>query len=143
MTTELTITCPMHFTSGPKGQREMRSGRTPPPPPMPVGRVPHVAKLMALAVRLDRLLINGDVKDMAELGRIGHVSRARVSQILNLRFLAPDIQEAILFLPPTLAGRDAIKEWQLRPIAGEINWKRQRRMWDELNLRFVGEGAST
>ena len=71
---------------------------------------------MALALRLDQLIRDGVVNDQAELARLGHVSRARLTQIMNLLSLAPDIQELILFLPATERGRDAITEKQLRPI---------------------------
>jgi hypothetical protein len=87
---------------------------------------------MALAIRLDNLLRAGDVADYAELARIGHVSRARITQIMNLLMLTPNIQEAILFLPPVEQGRDPLKEWQVRPIAAEMNWGKQRRMWAKL-----------
>ena len=45
---------------------------------------------------------------------------------MALRFLAPEIQEAILFLPRTLKGRDPIRERMIRPIAYEPDWGRQR-----------------
>ena len=96
---------------------------------MPLGRVPRIARLMALAIRFDDLLRRGEVADYAELARLGHVTRARVTQIMNLLDLAPDIQEAILFLPPTHAGYDPIKEWQIRPIAATSDWTRQRKLW--------------
>jgi hypothetical protein len=57
------------------------------------GRVPRLARLMALALRLEGLLHCGVVPHQAELARLGQVSRARISQILNLLHLAPDIQE--------------------------------------------------
>jgi hypothetical protein len=38
---------------------------------------------------------------MADLARLGHVSRARITQIMNLRLLAPDLQEDLLFMPRT------------------------------------------
>ena len=80
-----------------------------PPPPVPLGRVPRVARLLALALRLEQLVQAGVIANYAELARLGHVSRARVTQILNLRLLAPDLQEAVLFLPPTLrGGRDLL-----------------------------------
>jgi hypothetical protein len=66
---------------------------------------------------------------MADIARLGHVTRARATQIMNLLNLAPDIQEQILFLEPTVKGRDTIKEWQVRPIAASLEWSRQRRMW--------------
>ncbi len=59
-------------------------------------------------------------------------SRARLTQIMNLLWLAPDIQEEILFLPPTARGRDAITEKQLRPIAAIPNWRKQRQIWRDL-----------
>ena len=67
--------------------------------------------------------------ERAEQPRLGHGTRARLTQIMNLRCLAPDIQEQILFLPPTERGRDTVTEKQLRPIAAIVSWKEQRRMW--------------
>ena len=95
----------------------------------PAGRVPRVSRLMALAIRLDQSIRDGVVADQAELARLGHVSRARLTQIMNLLCLAPGIQEAILFLPPTVRGRDAVTEKQLRVVAGELDWGKQREMW--------------
>jgi DNA invertase Pin-like site-specific DNA recombinase len=59
-------------------------------------KLSRITRLMALAVRLEGLLREGAVKDYAELARLGCVSRARITQILNLRNLAPTIQEKIL-----------------------------------------------
>jgi hypothetical protein len=87
---------------------------------------------MALAIRFEQLIRTGSVTDYAELARLGHVSRARLTQIMNLSLLAPDIQEAILFLPRTVSGRDLIQERDLRPIAAVMDWPRQRRMWTQL-----------
>ena len=69
------------------------------------GRIPRVARLMALAIRFDQLIRDGVVADQAELARVGHVSRARLTQIMNLLNLAPDIQEDLLFLAVTERGR--------------------------------------
>jgi hypothetical protein len=63
---------------------------------------------------------------------LGHVTRARISQILNLIHLAPDIQEALLFLPPTVRGRDPIILADLMPIAAAVDWRKQRRLWRRL-----------
>ena len=95
----------------------------------PTGRIPRVARLMALAIRFDQLIRDGVVADQAELARVGHVSRARLTQIMNLLNLAPGIQEEILFLPPTDRGRDAVTERDLRPITAITGWSKQRRMW--------------
>src|SRR5262249_36967598 len=116
MTAPLTIECPVHFRrGGPGGRKGLRAG---PAPPAPAGgRVPRVARLMALALRLDQLLRTGQVAGYAELASLGHVTRARVSQILGLVYLAPDIQEQLLFLPQVERGRDPLTLADLRPIA--------------------------
>jgi len=84
------------------------------------------------ALRLEAQLRRGVLKDCAEVARLGHVTRARVSQILTLVHLAPDIQEAILSLPRTQRGRDPVILSDLMPIAMELDWKRQRRAWRRL-----------
>lgn len=102
------------------------------------GRLPKVTKLMALAIRFERLLAGGAAADYAELARLGHVTRARLSQIMNLRLLAPDIQEAILFLPAIRSGRDPIILRDLQAIALTANWRQQRRLWK----RLVADGPN-
>jgi hypothetical protein len=87
---------------------------------------------MALAIRFDGLLRGGVVTDQAELARLGHVSRARMTQIMNLLHLAPDIPEELLFLPLIERGRDSLLERHLRPIAAVADWRKQRRLWREL-----------
>lgn len=126
------VTQKIHFARRSKGRREMCDGPAPVPPRTPEGRVPRVSRLMALAIRLDGYLCEGVVADQADLARLGHVSRARITQIMNLIYLAPDIQDSILHLPRVAEGRDPITERDLRAIAAEINWDRQRRMWARL-----------
>ena len=103
------------------------------------GRVPRVSRLMALAIRFENLIRSGAVSDYAALAELGHVSRARVTHIMNLLHLAPDLQEQILFLPRTEGGRDPIILAQLQPIAGKLEWRKQREEWNRLrdatNLR--------
>jgi hypothetical protein len=99
------------------------------------GRVPRVARWLALAYHLQGLLRDGVVKDYAELARLGHVTRARISQIMSLLQLAPDIQEAILFLPHVDQGRDPVVLRDLLPIALSLDWNRQRRKWEQLRRR--------
>ena len=130
----LSIESDVHFNTRGRGRKELEAGRAPPPPAAP-GRVPRVARLLALAHRLDRLLRTGVVRDYAELARLGHVTRARISQIMSLLQLAPDLQEAILFLPLVERGRDPIVLRDLSPIAGSLDWNRQRRKWEQLRRR--------
>jgi hypothetical protein len=89
--------------------------------PLPPGRVPRVARLMALALRFDELSRTGQVRSCGELALLGHVTRARVCQILNLLNLAPDIQEGLLFLPLTRRGRDPLILADLLPIAATFD----------------------
>lgn len=96
------------------------------------GNIPRVAKLLALAIRFDGLVRRGEVQDYADLARLGYVTRARITQIMNLLNLAPDIQEDILFLPNTTKGRDLILERDLRPVAAVPHWNRQRKMWAQM-----------
>ena len=97
------------------------------------GNVPRVSRLMAMAIRFDGLIGGGKIKDYADLARLGCVSRARVTQIMNLLNLAPDIQEEILFLPKTTKGHDFLRERNLRAITTEPHWQRQRKIWFNQN----------
>ena len=87
---------------------------------------------MALALRLDELVRTGQVASYSALAALGHVTRARICQIMNLIHLAPDLQEALLFLPPTQRGRDPIILADLMPIAAACDWRKQRRLWRKL-----------
>jgi hypothetical protein len=95
--------------------------------------VPRIAKLMALAIRFEGLIRAGVVRDYAELARLGHVTRARITQIMNLRQLRSDIQEELLFLSRTDRGRDAFHLRQLQPIAAVLDWNEQRTLWASLS----------
>jgi len=112
----VTVEFDVHFARGRAGRREVLPGKPPAKPELPEGSVPRVARLMALAIRCEELVRRGEVADYADLARLGHVSRARLTQIVNLLNLAPNLQEEILFLPRTTKGRDPIGERDLRPI---------------------------
>jgi hypothetical protein len=127
-----TITFKVHLGRGAESRIELREGEAPVVQMPPPGRVPRVSKLMALAIKFDRLIRDGDVRDFAEIARLGHVTRARVTQIMNLLHLTPDIQEEILFLPRIQSGDDPIVERHLRPIVKLLDWPDQRRKWREL-----------
>jgi hypothetical protein len=87
---------------------------------------------MALAIRFDDLLRRRTLKDCSELARLGGVSRARVSQIMNLLNLAPDIQERLLSLTPVHTWRDQLNERALRSVLREPVWMRQRVLFASL-----------
>ena len=89
--------------------------------------------MLALAHRIDGMIRDGEVDDLADAARRLGLTRARVTQIANLLLLAPAIQEAILDLAPVTTGRDPISERQLRPIVAEPDWNEQIKMWREIN----------
>jgi len=82
MNNELTITREIHFQRGRRSRMEIRPGMAG-VEAATAGRVPRISRLMALALRLERLLESGEVRDQAEIARLGHVTRARVTQIMN------------------------------------------------------------
>ena len=110
----------------------------PPPDPEPEGTIPRVSRLLALAHHIQELLDTGQVKDLAEVARRGHVTRARVTQIMNLLLLAPDIQEKLLFLPSTTKGKDPIALRRLRQVMSEPSFARQRQLWRQLKADLIG-----
>jgi hypothetical protein len=87
---------------------------------------------MALAIRFEQLVRAGTIRNYAELADLGHVTRARISQIMLLLQLAPDIQEETLFLSPVLRGESTIHLRQVLPIALLLEWPAQRRRWRAL-----------
>jgi hypothetical protein len=136
MSETMTLQCRFHVERQAKGRKQLNAGETP-VPACELGRVPRVAKLLALAHRFEAMLQRGEVAGYADLARLGQVTPARVSQVMALLNLAPDIQEAILFLPRTLGGRDPIQMYDLLPITTFPDWTMQRRLWE----RFRRERA--
>jgi hypothetical protein len=131
MSTTLMIEVPVQFQqTGHGGRKTLRPGEE--KPALPPGRVPRVARLMALALRFEDLVRSGQIASYSELATLGHVTRARISQIMSLLCLAPDIQEALLFLPPTRRGRDPLLLADLLPLAAALDWRKQRRRWRKL-----------
>jgi hypothetical protein len=132
MTGSLILTRQVDFRRGRRGRKRCDSVMAPGQRELPLGRVPRVARLLALAIKLDGLVRQGVIPGYAALARLGHVSTARICQIMNLLQLAPDIQEEILFLPRTERGRDVVQLRHLQPIAAHLEWHKQRPLWRRL-----------
>lgn len=129
----LTATHKLEFKSGKRTARTIVEAGSQPEQPTPV-RLPRITKMMALAIRLDHLIKSGQVVDQAELARVGHVSRARLTQILDLNLLAPDIQEEILDLENFRGTKRFPLEIDVRQIAASHCWRTQRSRWrDTIN----------
>jgi hypothetical protein len=96
------------------------------------GRLPQITRVLALAIHFDDMISKGDAKDYADIARLSCVCRERVSQVMRLNYLAPDIQVELLYLPPVPAGRYPISEAAARKIANLLSWEEQRRAWAAL-----------
>jgi hypothetical protein len=114
----------LHATRRPAGQpgsSNIPSSRS--------GRLPRVTQVMALALQFQDMIERGEARDYADLARLGCLTRERMSQIMELVWLAPDIQQEILEFPPTSVGRFPISEVAARKIADHLLWPDQRQAW--------------
>jgi hypothetical protein len=135
------VTYGVDFCAGGKGRRNSKAFSSPQLPSevsAASSSIPRIARLMALAIRFDGLLRAEEFRDYAQLARLGRVTRARMTQIMKLLDLAPDVQEQILFLP-NLRG---LTERTLRPIVSRIDWSEQRRMFQKIMDRVDKAGNS-
>jgi hypothetical protein len=87
---------------------------------------------MALAIHFQDMIQRGEAHDYADLARLGCLTRERMSQIMELVWLAPDIQQAILEFPPTRVARFPIGELAVRRVAEKLCWIEQREVWRKL-----------
>ena len=94
-------------------------------------RYPRIVQVAALAIHFQDMLDRGEVRNHADLARLGCISRERMSQIMMLAWLAPDIQQEVLGLPKTPGGRFIVSETELRFIARQPLWADQRRCWED------------
>ena len=104
------------------------------------GRLHRVSRLMALAIKCDGLIRSQVLRDYTDIANLGRISKPRVTQIMNLLNLAPDIQEHLLFVPPTTSCRDRISERHLRGIAKLVDWSEQRKLFPAL-CAAIGDGT--
>jgi hypothetical protein len=86
-----------------------------PKPPREL-KTPRVVELLRKAIEWQALLASGAIANQADMARREGITRARVTQVLGLLRLAPEIQEQILSLPVSV-GRPPVTERMLRSIA--------------------------
>ena len=103
-------------------------------------RIPRITRLMALAIKFQEMVDRGEVRDYADLARLGYVTRARLTQIMNLQLLAPDIQADLLAWSAHPEGFPKIAERHLRRLTQIPAWGPQRRLWRELLAVPVDQG---
>lgn len=125
----------VHLARSAHGQVEFVEGKA--PTPAPRERVPtRAARLLAMAHRIDGLVRSGEMSDYAEVALVAGITRARVSQIMDLTLLAPSIQERVLRELKPERGRDRYSERDLRRIVRDADWDRQERAFE----RLLGRG---
>lgn len=136
MNTKAPLEVRFHLRQKPRPMAEASEAAARPSP----GRLPRVTQVLALAIHLEDMLRRGEAKDYADLARLSCLCRERISQIVRLMYLAPDIQMELLYLPPTPTGRYPISETAVRRIANLLSWADQRREWAAFKQRH-GLGA--
>ena len=117
----------IEITIAPAKGRKGGQHRSPPVPKvLDPPSIPRTTRLMALAIKFQDMVDHGEVRDYADLARLGYVSRARITQIMNLLNLAPQIQEALLFPHEGLSAGSVACENRIRSVARLILWEDQR-----------------
>ena len=128
----VTLSIPIHLAT-PTRATVVREGRK---PARPAGRIPRVARILAQAHHFQNLLDTGVVRTQMELATLTKLTTARITQIMNLLVLAPDIQEEILFMSPVTNGPAPITERDLRPLVKTLVWSEQREMWTAMRAAW-------
>jgi DNA invertase Pin-like site-specific DNA recombinase len=111
-----------------RGRAVAFTADAPPAPRAPVRRPAKVARMLALAHHVDRSIADGTHEDLADVARKLTLTRARISQVVTLLSLAPDIQAEVLALE-SVDGMEPIHERSVRPIAHVLPWDKQRAAW--------------
>lgn len=108
---------------------QVRHGRgfasEPPVVRLPVRRPARVAIMLALAHAIDTVIREGRLRDQGEAAERLGLTRPRITQLLALLQLAPDIQERVLFLE-AVDGVEPLSERDLRHVTRVLYWPDQR-----------------
>ena len=125
----IAIETPIHFRRAKAGRKQAVVDPDPAPLATPE-RIPRISRLMALAIHFEGLIRKGTVRDYADLARLGGVSRARITQIMNLLNLPPWKQEELLFLKGG-RGRSALAERNMRQASASMMWSHGSKPTDQ------------
>ena len=133
---EVEMTIPVNHTRRARSMEERLGPPEPPQGPKPGPRIPRITRLMALAIKLQEMIDRGKIQDYVDVARLGYITRARASQIMNLTLLAPDIQEEILGWTSEVGRVLSVTEREVRALSRHASWKRQREAWNQLGLQL-------
>ena len=112
------------------GSRKAKGEKKPAAPKPPTNKLPRITRLLTLAHHLQDLMDQGIVQDYADIARLSGLTRARVSQIMNLTLLAPQIQEELLFATPGEVLSTHSKEYAVRMALKTPVWEEQINVWE-------------
>ena len=134
---EVEITIPARHSRRARDVEERLGPVEPVPAPKPGPRIPRITRLMALAIKLQEMIDRGEIQDYVDITRLGYITRARATQIMNLTLLAPDIQEALIEPQSALSFARGATERELRLITRHAHWTEQRKAWSDLRSRWI------
>jgi hypothetical protein len=129
---EVEMTIPVNHTRRARSMEERLGPPEPPNTPKPGPRIPRITRLMALAIKLQGMIDRGEIQDYVDVARLGYITRARASQIMNLTLLAPDIQEEVLGWSSEVGRVFSVTEREVRKLVRHAFWERQREVWKQL-----------
>ncbi|ACY13501.1 hypothetical protein [Haliangium ochraceum] len=121
---------------GGKGRPHRFSGEPAPSAPPPARRPARVAQMLAFAHRVEAEVARGEFESRSAAARHYGMTTGRITQIMSLLWLSPEIQEDVLFLK-AVDGREPVSGQALEKIARVVDWGEQRRGW-----RGVRQGGS-
>jgi len=94
-------------------------------------RTPRVVEFLRKVLEWQALLASGQAKNQADIARREGISRVRVTQVMGLLHLAPEIQQRILFMPDT-THRSPITERSLRSMERLTSLQEQLQMFQKM-----------
>ncbi|ACY13635.1 hypothetical protein [Haliangium ochraceum] len=124
---------------GGNGRPRRFSGKPAPSAPPPARRPARVAQMLAFAHRVDGEVERGEFESRSAAARHYGMTTGRITQLLSLLWLAPDVQEDVLFLE-AIDGREPVSGQALEKIARIADWGEQRRGWGEVRRGRMAGG---
>ncbi len=106
----------------------VRAAKQPTPSREPTRRPAKVAQMLALAHHLQNAIDEDDSLDQSTVAKRLGVTKARITQLLDLTLLAPDLQEQVLAME-AVDGVEPMSELAVRKVAQIREWSEQRRRW--------------
>jgi hypothetical protein len=114
-----------------RGNKPVTLEAKPPQPVKPVRKPARVARMLAFAHKVKQAIEVKDYEGQADAARQLGLTRARVSQLMDLTWLSPSIQEEILFLE-RVDGLEPLTERSLRNAVSFPEWTEQEEAWQRL-----------